>query len=104
MSICYGIVKDHEGSIRVTSAPGEGATFTIELPCRKITPSVSESHAEPTIPFTRKGGRILVVDDEEMILTIVKRTLTADGFLVDTASSGMEALELLKGKPAISTN
>jgi hypothetical protein len=42
LSVSYGIIKSHDGEIRVTSRPGEGATFTVVLPVR-IRPATGES-------------------------------------------------------------
>lgn len=95
LSICYGIVEEHGGSIQLESEPGKGATFVIEVPWRQkdlIYPS-SEVVAEPKCET--EGCRILIVDDEEPILTLVKRALSEEGFIVDTASTGVEALEYL---------
>ena len=90
LSICQGIIKEHGGRIRLTSAPGQGATFSIELPGAHEPPPVAEAAA----PETGRAGSILVVDDEPHILFYMKATLEAWGHKVETAGDGLEALQL----------
>jgi len=46
LSICYGIIKRHDGEIRVSSVPGEGATFIVDLPTSKVRKDVPESEED----------------------------------------------------------
>jgi len=90
LSICQGIIREHGGRVRLKSAPGEGATFTIELP-----PARAERAAEePAAPAAAASGTILVVDDEPHILHYMRATLEAWGHSVETANDGAEALRL----------
>jgi len=90
LSISQGIIKEHGGRIIVKSAPGEGATFTIELP------GVHDHAAEEAArtPDAARSGTILVVDDEPHILYYMRATLEAWGHRVETAGDGAEALQL----------
>jgi PAS domain S-box-containing protein len=90
LSICQGIIKEHGGVIRLRSAPGEGAAFTVELPGARISGETA------ALPAHRAGApaRILVVDDEPHILHYMKVTLEAWGHAVATASDGAEGLAL----------
>ena len=67
LSICYGIVKEHNGTISVESIPGQGATFTVELPLVKGRPGSpsGDNSTDATRPW--QAMNILVVDDEPMI-------------------------------------
>lgn len=98
LSICYGIVQEHGGRIDVRSGKGEGegSTFIVELPILdKPKSSAQEAdEGEITAPV-QSMQRILVVDDEEDILNLVETSLARQGFVVDTAKTGLEALELL---------
>ncbi len=95
LSICQGIIKEHGGRIRLRSAPGQGATFTIELPAAAGATPVAEAPEERAA----RAGTILVVDDEPHILYYMKATLEAWGHRVDTAGDGEEALVMaLQGR------
>jgi two-component system NtrC family sensor kinase len=89
LSISQGIIKEHGGRIVLKSVPGEGATFTIELPGANPEPAA----AGPAHGAAR-SGRILVVDDEPHILHYMRATLEAWGHRVETAGDGAEALRL----------
>jgi CheY-like chemotaxis protein len=89
LSICYSIVKNHNGHIQVDSIPGKGTTFQIYLPASKK--DIIEVCIEEKKP-SRGKGRILIMDDEEMILKIAKELLQIMGYEVTTAESGEEAL------------
>lgn len=90
LSISQGIVKEHGGRILLTTAPGEGATFTVELPCR----SQPAPEPEPPAPSPEpRSLRVLVVDDEPHILHYIRTTLEAWGHTVQIAADGREALE-----------
>ncbi|MFB6098338.1 MAG: response regulator [Salinibacter sp.] len=92
LAASYGIVQEHEGTIDVSSEPGEGTQFTLTFPpADGESPSVEEPTSEPADPETVS---ILVVDDEEMVRSTVTRLLSLNGHEVDRASSGAEALSL----------
>jgi two-component system NtrC family sensor kinase len=96
LTICYGIIDEHNGRIRVDSRPGQGSTFTIEVPIvagiEPTEPETSEKEVEPV----KISRRVLVVDDEQSILALLRDVLAADGHRVDTARNGEEALTHLK--------
>jgi signal transduction histidine kinase len=99
LSLCYGIVKEHGGTIQVRSRPGEGATFVVELP---LISSTEEAEAKPeeslTVrPLVREGAgrKVLVIDDEEEILEMVREELSQSGYEVDVARDGESALKQL---------
>jgi signal transduction histidine kinase/ActR/RegA family two-component response regulator len=100
LSLCYGIIHEHGGSIRVESKFGEGATFIVELPVAEGAPAnLSESDASGTSAQSQAQGtgkRVLVVDDEEALRDLLSVVLTADHYDVDTASDGDTALRKTK--------
>jgi signal transduction histidine kinase len=100
LSLCYGIIKEHGGNIKPTSRPGEGAKFTIELPAFHVAGETIEAlpATETKKPDAGEGAgkRILVIDDEEVILQMLGEGLAASGYRVDTASDGEKALRQLR--------
>ncbi len=94
LSICHRLVVSFGGSIEVESKAGEGTTFEISLP-----PAAAEAAEEVTMavcdrPAPRRG-KILMVDDEKMICTVVQRTLMAAHDVV-TTQSAEEALRRIR--------
>ncbi|MGN6552211.1 MAG: ATP-binding protein [Verrucomicrobiota bacterium] len=101
LSLCYGIVKEHGGTIVPVSRPGEGAMFIIELPINNEASEMPEEKAaEPELADSKegRGKRILVIDDEESILHLLRETLVPRGYEVDTAPDGESGLRQLDGK------
>ena len=91
LSICQGIVKEHGGRIVLSTAPGQGARFTVELPrsSRTAADPAPAPAATSTPPL-----RILVIDDEPHILHYMRATLEAWGHGVEVAGDGEEGLAL----------
>jgi signal transduction histidine kinase len=100
LSLCYGIIKEHGGTIVPSSRPGQGATFTIDLPITyELAPTATPTVA--SVPASRisnegVGKRVLVIDDEEPILQMVREALTRHGYAVDIANSGEAGLARLR--------
>ncbi len=95
LSICQGIIKEHGGRITLSSAGGQGATFTIELP------PAAEAAAPAAAPASARvaAARVLVVDDEPHILHYMRATLEAWGHQVETASDGEDAFRRATSEP-----
>jgi PAS domain S-box-containing protein len=99
LSVSYGIVKEHGGRIDAMSSPDNGSTFLIDLPIRKpiqaetaVEASVEiEMPAAATARRAPADGRILVVDDEPMIVDLLAEVLEERGYHVETAGNGGEA-------------
>ena len=94
LSLCYGIIREHGGIITAQSLPGRGATFIIEVP-PKFGPEADDAGQQSANARFLKGEgkRVLVIDDEEWILELVRQILQQDGFEVDTAQNGDTALD-----------
>jgi CheY-like chemotaxis protein len=88
----YGIITNHGGSIAVDSQPGGGTVIRIHLPAsRRLLPDGGFRAAE------LKGTEtVLIVDDEELILTLGETVLSTFGYRVLTASSGARALRIFE--------
>lgn len=99
LATVYGIVTQSGGSIHVESVPGEGTTFSIELPCvaaRELgAPGMaSVSVAAPSRPADET---ILVVEDDNVVRLVVRETLRRAGYRVLEAREGEAALEVVAG-------
>ena len=97
LSLCYGIISEHGGTITPSSAPGAGATFTIELPITTDPAAkISKPAAQPANnPREGAGRRVLVIDDEDSILQMIREALAVSGYQVDVARDGETALQCL---------
>jgi PAS domain S-box-containing protein len=92
LSVVYGMVKSHSGYIEVESEEGCGTVFDIYLPALIVEQQLSKQLDDDGV----QGGSetILVVEDEEMMLTIVSEMLRVNGYRVLQAKDGVEGLEL----------
>ena len=96
LSICKGIVEDHGGTIRVESALGRGTTFVVEIPIVDVPEETKIlSPTVPALPNSYTRLRVLAVDDERSVTTLLNRALTAQGHDVDVVNDGAEALRTL---------
>ena len=91
LASAYGIIKNHNGIIRVYSEKGHGATFVIYLPASDIDELVDSA---PEYMLVKGKERILLVDDEEGPILVEELMLKELGYEVLTARSGMEAIDL----------
>jgi PAS domain S-box-containing protein len=91
LSALLGILRGHNAGLRIASEPGRGSRFQLFFPA---TSSRLPAPAEPVAEGNPKGlrGRVLVVDDEELILETTAMALSAMGFEVVAARDGLEAL------------
>jgi PAS domain S-box-containing protein len=92
LATVYAIISKHKGHIAVETEPDKGTVFTIHLPAS--TKGVAQQTPSPSFQdITPTGqGRILVMDDEQLILGVMEEMLSALGYDVDTASNGQETL------------
>jgi len=91
LAIAHSVVRAHGGRFQVESRLGRGSTFVVELPAspgrRPVEPAAGQ--APP-----RGRGRILVMDDEPMVLAVAERALARMGYQVAGARDGAEAIAL----------
>ena len=90
LATCYGIVEQSGGHLRVTSRPGEGATFTVLLP-RRVAVSLPVRSREPANVALRGTETILIAEDNSLVRQFATETLTNYGYHVLTARDGEEA-------------
>ena len=96
LSVVHGIVKSHDGFIKVESEPGKGSVFSIYLPKAERQEGLTITEEPPV-----RGGkeRILFVDDEDIIVELNNERLTQLGYEVMATTSSLEALEIFKKEP-----
>ncbi|TFH42760.1 MAG: response regulator, partial [Chrysiogenales bacterium] len=94
LSVTYSIIKRHSGTITVETSEGRGTVFTILLPA---TRAVASARPERSDPHTFRPGRVLVMDDEEMVLHVAGKIMNRLGLSVVTARDGREAVEIYEG-------
>ena len=101
LSVSYGIVKEHGGRIYARTRSGQGSTFVIEFPVRRelVEREQSTHEAAPNaLAHAGGGSRLLVVDDEPMILDLIVDLFHDQEVQVDTAANGNEACRKIKQK------
>jgi signal transduction histidine kinase/CheY-like chemotaxis protein len=95
LAIVYGIVTQAGGTVRLDSAPGLGTTVTVLLPLIPVEALDQEVQAEP-VAWSGGGRRVLVVEDDRSVRRLAVDTLEHQGFLVESAGDGREAIALLE--------
>ncbi|MDP1861158.1 MAG: PAS domain S-box protein, partial [Gemmatimonadaceae bacterium] len=95
LAVVHGIVTGHGGSVRVQSQT-QGTSFEIHIPLA-ATPTTVEAQRSPTVQ--RGSGRVLVVDDEEAIIAMLRRVLPHRGYDAVCCTSPVEAVALFDAAP-----
>lgn len=100
LSIAKQFVDDLNGTISLTSKPGEGATFTIIIPCKLVDDAQiqEENNLIPPSILETKTKHILLVEDNMIVAEITKRHLTDLNCHVDIAYTAKQALEKVSDK------
>ena len=84
------------GQVTVTSEPGKGSVFTVELPARLNEPASTESSLTARPPDRPTAGTVLVIDDDPAARAITRRVLSREGYGVVEAVDGESGLRLAK--------
>ncbi len=91
LATVFSIIKNHNGLINVKSESDTGATFTIHLPASGTAP---QTETEPITKINQTiAGKILIMDDEEVVRETCGEMLMVMGHMVDYAENGQEALD-----------
>lgn len=93
LSTSYGIVRSHKGDIAVTSRENEGSTFTVTLPLDQNVDLAPNAAVSKNLLMDSEA--VLVVDDEAHIREILIEMLEQEGYRVEAAVDGQDALEML---------
>jgi PAS domain S-box-containing protein len=98
LAMVYGIVHAHGAQIEVESQPESGTTFRLYFPVGAPPEAIVPSDRSPE-PL--RGRRLLIIDDEPEIVIGLAMQLTEEGYLVQTAHDGADALEHLGELPDV---
>jgi nitrogen-specific signal transduction histidine kinase/ActR/RegA family two-component response regulator len=96
LAVVHGIVKDHNGIIKVESELGKGTAFSIFFPGIKKEAAV-ETETDEILPIGNE--RILFIDDEESLVKLGHQRLAQLGYKVEATTSPIEALALFRSRP-----
>jgi CheY-like chemotaxis protein len=97
LAVIDGIVKEHGGWVDVKSTLGKGSRFDVWFPLIE-TEKISKTESAPPLQ-SRRGGRILLVDDDEKIVEMMRRMLTRAGYEVIAYKDGKSALAAMTEAP-----
>jgi PAS domain S-box-containing protein len=96
LSVSYGIIKSHHGTISLESAETRGTTFCLKFPI--YTRALREEKQEGPLSEKTKKASILVVEDEDEVGELLKDILTDGGHEVEFTADGQKGLELFRKK------
>lgn len=102
LSMVYGVVAQHGGTIRLDSAPGAGTTVTLHLPAaNEVAPTTPVSLRIPSgrLRDVSTRPKVLVVDDEPMLRALSSRMLGTLGYQCVVANDGASAIERFRESP-----
>ena len=97
LATVQGIVKNHQGAIKVTSQPGSGTTFSLYFP--QIATAESSQSEETPLPLPSGSGHILFVDDDPMLTELGRRMLEGAGYHVTGATDSRRVVEDFRSSP-----
>lgn len=98
LAVVHGIVRDHEGAIRVQSNPGRGTTFEIFFPIVQTLESRPEGGTVAAVHERRE--HVLLVDDESAVCSAIEQLLRRLNFKVTSCCDPRRALEVLRSNPS----
>lgn len=99
LTTAYSIIRKHNGHISVASQVGVGTTFTIHLPAA-MAPAPAADAMTGAAAVVPSRHRLLVMDDEATIRLMAQRLLEKDGYRVEVAADGTEAVRLFQAARA----
>ena len=95
LATCYSIIKNHGGHIQAESVLGAGTTFSVYLPASPEASMTDDVEKAIEKPVPGKG-KVLIMDDEELIRDSTRDMLSGLGYQVSAAADGQQTIELCK--------
>ncbi len=99
MSITYGCVVSHGGTMEIDSEPGKGTTITLSFPVVSGDAPTSRRPSNRPAPTTPEKQTVLVVDDEPVLRNSACRLVRSLGMEAIAAGDGLEAIQEFKRRP-----
>jgi signal transduction histidine kinase len=104
LTIVYSIVREHNGTVVVSSRKGGGTSFTIYLPFSDVKAESNDAQFYENIPAKESAGTsgtetILIVEDEDVLREMLSSYMRSVGYTVVTAHNGDEAIALYRDGP-----
>jgi len=98
LSVIQDIVESHGGTMLVKSAPGKGTTFDVAFPAYFLDKAATRTSPDD-ISCKGAGEKILVVDDEEALVKMLRMILEGFGYVVETWTDSQKALQAYRSAP-----
>lgn len=102
LSVVHGIMQQHEGAINVESTLGVGTTFSLYFPAATSGPPSSTEKDPVEVahqPRSENACHLLYVDDEEMLVGLVKARSQSMGYRVTGSTNPHKAIEAVRADP-----
>lgn len=97
LSVVHGIMDSHDGAVTVHSQPGEGTTFSLYFPAYDGDAAVSIAEEGPAP--RGHGERVLVVDDEELLASMIQKTLVKLGYEAEFTTDPAAVTAMVRADP-----
>jgi two-component system, cell cycle sensor histidine kinase and response regulator CckA len=95
LAAVMGIVREHQGTLRVSSTPGQGTSFRVFFPCQ--TDTATPPAVEPSLTLGKTSNSVvLIIDDEDQVRMVTAQMLQRSGYDVLTANDGSDGIELFQ--------
>ena len=98
LAVVFGIIQAHKGFIEIKSELGKGTTFHLYLPVSKVAEPIIEKEEETLEEIPGGTETLLIVEDEELLLTSLQTVLAGKGYKVLSAGDGLTALKIYTEK------
>ena len=101
LAVVHGVMRTHQGTVDVQSAPGQGSIFSLYFPAISQTALEGMPPEAPLKPrkTARLRGHVMVVDDDKALVFLIQRVLTRQGLKVSTFTNPQLAMAALREHP-----
>ncbi len=99
LSAVLGIIRSHDGAIKVYSELGKGSSIKVLFPACMDVSNLEKGELRAKLEQSLRPGTVLLVDDEDSVVSVGRKMLERMGFTVITAEDGYEAVKLFREQP-----